>query len=112
MTGIDFETFLYNLFKEMGYKVRRTPITGDQGADLIISKDGTDLAVQAKRSLGKVGNKAVQEVVASIKFYKCSGGMIVTNSTYTKSAINLAKSNEIELIDSKSLKKLLSNYSN
>lgn len=110
LTGYEFEQYLKKLFTKMGYSVKETRIVGDQGADLIISGNGLHKAVQVKRHHANIGNKAVQEVVAAVRQYKCSSGMVVTNSYFTPAAIELAKSNDIELIDRKLLQEWITKY--
>lgn len=110
LNGFEFENFLSILFQEMGYQVQSTKLSGDQGADLIISKYNEKIAVQAKRYKNKVSNSAVQEVVASIAHYGANKGMVVTNSHFTKSAIELAKSNQIQLIDGDELNSLINKH--
>lgn len=110
ITGYEFEHFLKELFEKMGYAVENTKLSGDQGADLIVSKFGEKIAIQAKRFSDKVNNKAIQEVVASIKHYQADRGMVVTNSDFTNSAIQLAESNNIELIDRDRLEKFIERY--
>lgn len=63
LSGVEFEEFLAGLFRAQGYAVELTPATGDYGADLILSKDGRRIAVQAKRYAGSVGVAAVQEAL-------------------------------------------------
>jgi restriction system protein len=53
----------------LGFSVRKTKVTGDQGVDLIVEGEGRLIAVQAKGYTGSVGNKAVQEVYAGMAFY-------------------------------------------
>lgn len=53
----------------------------------------------AKRYNGKVSNAAIQEVHSGISYYGCSRGIVVTNSYFTKNAINLAEKYNIKLID-------------
>ena len=110
MSGYDFEKFLVILFEKMGYKVEHTQLSKDQGADLIVSKFGERMVIQAKRYNQKVSNSAIQEVVASIRHYKADKGMVVTNNEFTNEAIDLAKSNDITLIDRKQLKEWLTKY--
>lgn len=110
MNGFEFESFLKLLFEKMGYKVTHTKLSGDQGADLIIDKYGESTVVQAKRCNSRVSNDAIQEVVASIKHYKAKKGIVITNSEFTASAIELARSNNIILIDRKGLKKLIDEH--
>ena len=110
MTGIEFEHFIGRLLENMGYSAEVTKASGDQGADLIIKKNNLKTVVQAKCYSGSVSNKAIQEVVASIKYYKADGGMVVTNSTFTKGAKELADSNDVRLIDRNRLVELLDRY--
>jgi restriction system protein len=44
-TGIEFEEYLAGLFKNHGYRVEMTALTGDFGADLILLKDQKRVAV-------------------------------------------------------------------
>jgi restriction endonuclease Mrr len=110
MTGEEFEIFLEHLFTKMGYSVERTRYTQDQGADLIIRKFGEVSVVQAKRFNQLVGNGAIQEVVASIKHYKAEKGIVVTTNQFSRSAIELATSNNVELIDRSELQKYITKY--
>lgn len=107
MDGITFEKYLEALFEKLGYRVERTQYVGDYGADLITSKDGIKTVIQAKRNKRKVGIKAVQEAVAAKGKYGCSEAMAVTNSFYTKAAIELAKANRVELWNRNRLVKAL-----
>lgn len=109
-TGYEFEYFLKELFEKMGYKVENTSLSNDQGADLIVRKFGDKISVQAKRYAGSVGNKAIQEIVASIKHYKADRGVVITTSGFTRQAVALAESNNIELIDRKGLENLIAKY--
>ncbi len=110
MTGYEFEDFLKMLFEKMGYKVDPTKYSGDQGADLIIVKFGEKSVIQAKRHRDRVNNKSIQEVVAAIKHYKADTGMVITTSEFTPSAIELADSNNIKLIDRHELEDLIRKY--
>jgi len=104
MTGVEFEVYLAGLLKAKGYDVAGTPASHDQGADLVATKDGRKLVVQAKRWAGPVGNKAVQETVAARLFYKADECWLVTNSTFTKSARELAGQCGVRLVDGHELK--------
>ncbi len=110
LDGFAFEYLLGALFKQMNYKVEVTRGSGDQGADIIISKMGRKTVVQAKCYLNNVSNKAIQEVVAAIKYYNADAGMVVTNSYYTKGAKELAEANDIALWDRDKLSQMLSAY--
>lgn len=107
MTGDEFEEYLVNLFKVKGYRAYRTRCGADQGADIILDEKYSRTVVQAKRYNKKVSNSAVQEVVASVKYYNANRAMVITNSDFTKPAIDLARVNNVELIGRSELKKLM-----
>ena len=99
MDGKAFEEYLEVLFGKLGYKVERTRYVGDYGADLITQKDGVKTVIQAKRYGKVVGIKAVQEAVAAKGMYGCTEAMVVTNSTFTRAAAELARANRVVLWD-------------
>ena len=99
MTGKEFEEYLRVLFLERGYQVQLTKITGDYGADLVLSSKNRKIIVQAKRHKKNVGIKAVQEISAAKNHYQADECWVVTNSYYTEPAKNLAKSNQVRLVD-------------
>ena len=99
LSGIDFEMWLAKFLKEKGYEVHGTPTIGDQGADLIATKDGKKIIIQAKRYQGTVGNKAVQEVISALAYFGGDEGWVVTNSSFTPSAKALAQKASIRLVD-------------
>ncbi|RED58516.1 restriction endonuclease [Cohnella lupini] len=103
MDGIIFERYLQQLFKAQGYQVEVTQAIGDFGADLIMVKNGIKIVVQAKRHASNVGIKAVQEAQAAIAHYGASEAWVVTNSNYTDAAYQLAKSNQVKLINREAL---------
>ncbi|MMZ55618.1 Restriction endonuclease [compost metagenome] len=98
MTGRQFEQYLGLLFKGYGYSVKVTKLSGDYGADLVLTKNGKRIVVQAKRYSKNVGIQAVQEAQASIAHYKATEAWVVTNSNYTPAAYELAKSNQVRLV--------------
>lgn len=102
MTGEEFERFLYLKFKGMRKykKVRHVGQSGDYGADLILyTKDGRKIIVQAKRYHGYVGIAAVQQTIGAVKYYDADEGWVVTNSTYSDAAKNMAAASNIKLYD-------------
>jgi len=109
LNGYEFEELLKELFTALGYVVHKTKSSGDQGADLVVNKDGIGTVVQAKKYSGKVSNKAIQEVVAAKALYNCEKAMVVTTGEYTKSAVELAMSNKVELWDKNKLDEIIEN---
>lgn len=99
MTGTEFEEFIAKLFNSMGYYSSTTKASGDQGIDVIAEKNGIKYGIQAKCYSGAVGNSAVQEAAAGKQFYGCDKVIVVTNNSFTKSAIKLAEANGVILWD-------------
>src|SRR5215211_1665650 len=106
--GNEFENFMANVLGEKGYHVQTTPKSGDQVVDLLLTIDERKIAVQLKRYTGAVGNAAVQAVFAGMFHYKAKEAWVITTSTFTKSARQLAKSNRVRLIDGRELEEWLS----
>ena len=107
VTGTQFELYLVNLFKDLGYKTKHNGKAGDQGADLILKRGDYVYAVQAKYYTGKLSNTPVQEITGALKYYNVNQGVVITNSEFTPGAKDLAKANNVILIDGKGLKKLV-----
>ena len=110
MGGYDFEKFLVELFQTAGYDVEGTKLSGDQGADLFVSRFGKKTVIQAKNYSGSVGNAAVQEAISAKSFYGCDDAMVVTNSYFTRSAIELANAASVRLIGRHDLQIYLDDY--
>lgn len=107
MTGEEFEHFLKIQFEHMGFTAKTTKTSNDYGADLILQKKNLTIAVQAKRYQANIGVKAVQEVIGSMAYYNAQKGLVVTNSSFTKNAENLAAANNVILWDRDVLVRLL-----
>ncbi|WP_049285246.1 restriction endonuclease [Staphylococcus aureus] len=105
MEGIEFEYYLEALFLKLKYKPIVTKASRDYGADLILKKENKKIVVQAKRSNSKIGIKAVQEIYTAQRFYNADEAWLVTNSFYTKSAVELGKACDVVMKDRTSLSK-------
>jgi restriction system protein len=97
MDGFEFEIFCAEKLENEGWVVKKTKNGTDQGVDLIIEKGSRKIAVQCKKYSSPIGNKAVQEVKSGIEHYHLNEGIVLVNNKFTKSAIELAKSNNIGL---------------
>ena len=98
LSGVEFEEFLAGLFRAQGYTAELTPTSGDYGADLILSKDGQRIAVQAKRYVGSVGVAAVQEALSGMAYYQCDTAWVITTGAFTTNALELAQKSGVKMI--------------
>lgn len=114
MSGQEFEQFLINnILPYDGFEnISGTPYSGDYGVDILADKNGLSCAIQCKRFNQKVSPKAIQEVVAGRKHYKCDKAIVITNSYFTENAKQLAEDNKIELLDRDYIIKMVKLISN
>lgn len=105
-SGLDYERWCSEVLSRHGWNSRTTPATGDQGADIIAEKNGIRIVIQCKYHSSPVSNKAVQEVASSRDFYGANYAVVVTNSSYTRSAKALSASTGVALIHDSDLKNL------
>lgn len=109
MDGISFEHHCAKILRDAGWEVRVTQSSSDQGIDIIASWSGVKGVFQCKRYSKPVGNAAVQEVIAGKTFERASFAVVVSNSSYTQSAKQLANSADVRLIHISELSTLADN---
>ncbi|MFD1736130.1 restriction endonuclease [Bacillus salitolerans] len=101
LDGFQFERLCYLYFKDLGFKPRETPPSGDHGVDLIITdpKDGLDIAVQIKNysPSNTVGNNDLIKLMGGKRAYKCPGTLFITTSSYTNKALEFATESKMEI---------------
>ena len=113
MDGFDFEKYAGKLLKANGFvKVEVTQCSNDFGVDIIAYKDDIKYAIQCKKYSSPVGIKAVQEVIGSKAMNDCHVAVVLTNNTFTKSAVELALKNNVLLWDRDKLVDLIKNMNN
>jgi restriction system protein len=108
MSGEEFEIFLKHLFTFRGYEVQHTGRSNDGGVDLVVKKGKEKISIQAKRYTGKADRRAITDAVAGMKLHNCTHAMAITNSRFTKPAIEYAKKTDCRLIDRDGLAKWIS----
>ena len=99
MDGWQYEQYVAIKLKKRGYhNVQVTSGSGDYGVD-IIANDlmGRKYCIQCKRYSSPVGVKAIQEVLAGKVYYKGDVAMVITNSTFTNAAVEMANQTGVVL---------------
>ena len=99
MTGLEFEHYVAKLLRSNGYSHIKLTEEYDYGVDIIAIKDDITWGIQVKRYSGLVKANAVRQVVTALKKYHCDRAMVISNSTYSQVAKELAKSNNCVMID-------------
>lgn len=106
--GKEFERLIARLYEANGYTTQVIGAHGDQGGDVIASRNGENVLIQAKFwGSTSVGNKAVQEAAAARPHYNCTRAVVITTSGFTPEAKALAQTNDVELVDGEELKRRL-----
>jgi restriction system protein len=104
--GNDFEVFCSKMLERYGWSVIQTPTGADQGLDLLAFNSQIRVAIQCKYYSQPVGNKAVQEIYAAKSFSQADFAVVVSNSSYTNSAKQLAQANGVLLMHHSELSQL------
>lgn len=104
-TPLDYELICSELLRIVGWEVRGTKGSGDQGIDVIAEYAGKKLVLQCKLYSKPVGNSAVQEILAGLHFESAQFAAVVTNADYTPSARALAASSNVFLLHHSDLPK-------
>ena len=98
MTGQEYEERCARRLRRCGFSgVTLTKGSGDQGVDILARRKGERYAIQCKHYARPVGNRAVQEAFAGARYYGCDRAVVLTNSTFTPAAEELAESTGVLL---------------
>ena len=98
MDPIGYEAYCAKLLNDHGWIANTTKASGDQGIDIIASRNGKKAVFQCKQYSKPVGNKAVQEVLSGKSFSSADFAFVVTNSDFTEAARELASKTGVYLI--------------
>jgi len=108
-----FEELFAVLLEKMGYiDVRRVGKVGDRGVDVLAFREDEfghrwKYIVQCKfYEEGLVSSPEMQQFIGAINIHNADRGIYVTSSSFTAEAIDIAKNNEVTLIDKKLLEEL------
>lgn len=114
LDGYEFEELVCRLFQKMGFIAEQTKLSGDGGVDIIATSTapiyrGTYL-VQCKRFSSAVGEPVVRDLFGVVTSQNANKGIVVTNSVFSKAAVEFAEGKNIELVDGDGLSALLYQY--
>ena len=99
LRGIQFEQELAALYRHLGYQVQSTPKSGDQGIDLILTKDGKTTIVQCKGQKGHASPAVVRELYGSLyAFEGASHAILACTGGFTQGVRDFATGKPITLI--------------
>lgn len=99
MTGVEFEHYVAKLLAKQGYKHISLTEQYDYGIDIIAEKDDIKWGIQVKRHTGLVKALAVRQAVTALKKYGCDRAMVISNSKFSRAAVELARTNDCILVE-------------
>ena len=98
MDGIEYEHYCADILRRCGWVASVSKASNDQGVDILASNHRLSVAIQCKKYSNPVGNKAVQEVTSGATFHNADHAVVVSNSSYTTSAQQLAAKSSVLLL--------------
>jgi HJR/Mrr/RecB family endonuclease len=112
--GLQFEEVCLRLVREMGFDAQTTAITGDGGIDIVAVSTQPVIAgryiIQCKAWKQSIGEPMVRDLYGVVHSERANKGILITTSTFTKSALAFAKDKPLELIDGPQFYRLLQQY--
>lgn len=106
--GRDYEIAIAEIIRRTGWTAELTQEAGDNGADIVATKNSIHIVVQCKFYTGSVGNRSVQEVYSALAYYDADYACVVTNSYFTPSAKLTAKKLIVTLLHHDEIESFLS----
>ena len=111
MDGYQFEVYISNLFRKLGFAVEATDYSNDGGIDLVATYEKSIFSgkyiIQCKNWNSPVGQPAVRDLYGVVMDQRANKGILITPSDYTQQAYDFAKGKNIELINGSALKKII-----
>lgn len=94
----DFEVYVAELYKRLGYKTQLTKQSGDDGIDIFAKKYGKQYVIQVKKTIRLVGSPIIQKLYGSMGHARADYGICVTLGSYSTQARYFAAGKPIELV--------------
>ena len=107
MKPYEFESYIAEMFKKLGYNAEAVGKSHDGGVDVVIEKDGVKGYVQCKKYISStVAVSEVRDFYGALADRLSTGkGYFITTNKFTLEAVKFAEDKPIELVDGFSLVK-------
>jgi HJR/Mrr/RecB family endonuclease len=99
MDQAQFVIYFAKLFSIKGYNVKLTPVADNFGIDMLVEKAGTAIAVSCVRSQIVLSADALAAAINGRNHYGTYHAMVLTNTFFDRSAVELAKKEGLSLVD-------------
>jgi HJR/Mrr/RecB family endonuclease len=105
ISDAEFAQILAEYFRQVGYSVRTSHAGRDyrgrdcRGANLRLLKNGRSIAVRTEKHTELLGVEVAQHLIAATAFYDADDTWVLTTSSFTHEARELADRRGVRLID-------------
>lgn len=107
MTPVEFEEWVAARFKDLGYKVKTTALSGDHGVDLVAHRENEKVVVQCKRYRDyTIGEPVMRDLYGTMQHESATRAYLVTTSFLTPAALSWSRGKPIEIWDATYLSKM------
>lgn len=110
INGYEFEDYVSNILKNMGFEVEQTTYSNDGGIDIIAVCNKPIFSgkyiIQCKNWQGNVGAPEIRDLYGVVMDQRANKGILITPSDFTEQAYEFAKGKNIELINGTGLRQL------
>ncbi len=108
MDGEAFEHYIANLLARLNFKsIKVTAYSQDNGLDISAKFEGLHYGFQCKRWKKNIPLSAIQEIYTAKELYQLDRAVVITNSGFTRAAIDAAIKLDVILIDRKRLQAMI-----
>ena len=106
LSGADFERELANVLRALGYRVKLTPSSGDDGVDLILKRPDKTIVVQCKAHKNPVGPAIARELLGSMIHFKADQAILACTGGFTRGVEEFVRDKPIDLVSVSGLARL------
>lgn len=110
--GLELERKFSKLLRDGGYMVKLTPVSGDDGVDIIANKDDQKIVVQCKNYISKVGAGDIRDFAGALNYHREKSpttiGWLVAPNGFTEATFDkYHRPGNIELWDFSDIQELV-----
>ena len=98
LSGAEFERELASLFIRVGYQVEMTPMSRDEGVDLVLKRNGKIGIVQCKRYAQPAGPAIARELLGSMVAYHADYAVLACTGGFTQGVHEFVRDKELHLM--------------
>ena len=103
INGYEFEDYVSNILRNMGFEIEQTTYSNDGGIDIVANYNKPIFSgryiVQCKNWQGNVGAPEIRDLYGVVMDQRANKGILITPSDFTEQAYEFAKGKNIELIN-------------